>query len=198
MKRMTVLLVAAMATCILAQAAERTSTVPQCDGAFESSSESTGQFFNWNCPLFIDGSKPEPQSFIADYGWAWKPPAGPDARVPGYDDLNETFAGTTTSNTFAYPPASAYPGGELTRFCIEITTVYSARDTSKSPWLCMEVDVPDDDGTTTSHTFPYPPESTYGGGALSHLCIQITTVYGARDTSEALLVCPEVSVPADA
>ena len=145
MKRMTFLLVAAMATCTLAQAAERTSTVPQCAGTFESSSESTGQFFNWNCPAFIDDSKPAPNSFSAEYSWLYKPLVGDYAHVPGYSDLSRTFEGTTTSHTFPYPPATSYVDGALSHLCIQITTVYSARDTSKAPLVCPQVSVPDDD-----------------------------------------------------
>ena len=140
MKRMILFLMAAAAF-----AAVSIVGTAQTLSAFDSYSTDEGQFFDWGFPLFIDDDKPAPSSFSAAYYWIYKPPVGNYAKVPGYNDLSATFPGSTTSHTFPYPPASSYVGGVLSFFCIEITTVYSANDTSTAPLLCPQVSVPDDD-----------------------------------------------------
>ena len=124
------------------EAAEEARTVGPCSHAFEHESRSDGLFLNWNCPTFIDIDKPEPQSFEAEYSWIWKPADRDYEHVTGYVNLTDTFDGTTTSHTFAYPPASSYTGGSLSHLCIEITTVYSDSDESTGPLICPQVQVP--------------------------------------------------------
>lgn len=134
-------MIALLAATVLAAAALGGAT-QAASSAFTSYSTKAGQFFDWSNFASLDG-KPPARSYSADYGWLYKVfGASEHSPVLGYNDLDQTFDGDTTSHTFPYPPATATVGGVLSHMCIRITVVYSARDTWTTVLVCPRVSVP--------------------------------------------------------